>query len=124
MQRPRHVLAVDLFGALVTSLATTFLLASGRMPTGLPTYLLYSLALVALGFFCFDVAAIFRFFDATVALATIAYLNLSYCVAVLMVLYVYRRDTTELCLLYFCVEFSIVIPLACWELTISEQPFV
>ena len=54
MQTPRYLLAVDFFGSIATSLATTFLLASGRMPTGLPTWLLYSLAMVALGFACFE----------------------------------------------------------------------
>ena len=123
MQTPRYLLAVDFFGAIATSLATTFLLASGRMPTGLPTWLLYSLAMVALGFACFDAAAISQFFDARIALATIAYLNLSYCVAVLVVLCVCRREATQLCLFYFCVELAIVIPLAYWELTISKKPF-
>jgi len=123
LQTPLYVLAIDLFGAIATSLATTFLLASGRMPTGLPTWLLYSSALVALGFACFDVAAIFQFLDARIALATIASLNLSYCLAVLVVVSVYRQDITQFCLFYFCIELAIVIPLAWWELAILKKPF-
>ena len=120
-QKSRHVLVVDFFGAMVTSLATVLLLASGLLLTGLPTWLLYAMALVALGFMCIDVAAIFQFFDATIALATMAYLNMSYCIAVLVLLFVYRSETTELGLVYFCVEIGVVIPLAWWEWTISER---
>ena len=121
--KPRHILVVDLFGAIVTTLVTVFLLASERLQTGLPTWLLYSMALVAFGFVCFDVAAIFQFLDAPVALATIAYLNVSYCLAVLLVLCVYRMDITKPCLVYFCFEIGIVTPLAWWEWSISRRRY-
>jgi len=120
---PRHILVVDLSGAIATTLATVFLLASERLQTGLPSWLLYSMALVAFGFVCVDVAAIFQFLDAPVALATIAYLNVSYCLAVLLVLCVYRMHITKPCLVYFCFEIGIVIPLAWWEWSISRERY-
>jgi len=121
IQKPRSVLLLDLFGAIATSLATSFLLASERLPTGLPTWLLYSMALVAAGFACFDAAAITLSFDVSIALARIAVLNLSYCIAVLIALWVYRQDVTELGFVYFCIEICIVLPLAAWEWTISRR---
>ena len=121
MQKPRQVLILDLMGAIVTSLATIFLLASERLPTGLPTWLLYLMALVAIGFVCFDAAAFALFYNLAIALATIAYLNLSYCVTVVFILCVYRRDVTELGFFCFCIEIAIVLPLAAWEWKISRR---
>ena len=126
VQKPRRLLLLDFMGAIATSLATmfllaSFLLASERLPTGLPTWLLYLMALVAAGLACFDIAAITLSLDVAIALGIIAVLNLSYCIAVLIVLWVYRRDVTELGFVYFCIEIAIVLPLAAWEWTISRR---
>lgn len=121
IKEPIVLLVVDLFGAMATSFTMLFLLASERLLTGLPSWLLYSMGLIALGFACIDAAAILRFFEASIALAAIAFLNLGYCVMMLIALFVYRASVTELCWVYCCVEIAIVIPLACWELKIAKQ---
>jgi len=79
------------------------------------------MALVAAGFVCFDTIAIALSLNVAIALGIIVVLNLSYCIAVLIVLWVYRRDVTELGFVYFCIEIAIVLPLAAWEWTISRR---
>jgi hypothetical protein len=118
---PQKLLLVDAVGAAVTAFATYFLLAAERLETGIPTWLLQLLAIVALSFVSFDVVALNRRIDPAVSLRVIAGLNLSYCMIVLASLYVCRRVVTELGWAYFCVEIIIVISLATLELKLAAQ---
>lgn len=121
LENPRRVLIIDLVGASVTSLLTILLLASGLVPTGLPVWLLYSMALTAGGFACFDIAAYFIVPNTKIALAAIAMLNLAYCIGVIVICAVFFQSITLLALLYFAIEIPIILAVASWEFSTARN---
>jgi len=118
---PRKLLLVDAFGAALTAFATVYLLAEERIRTGMPVGLLYTMAIVAACFVCFDLVAFRRRYDPAIPLHFIACANLSYCILVAASLYVYRASVTSLGLAYFCIEIPIVISLAVLEWNIASR---
>lgn len=116
----RKLLLLDFFGALATSLGTGLLLATEVIATGLPTVVLIVMSLVACGFAIFDIVA-YRFVRRTaISLAVVALLNLSYCVAVVILCTMYAQQVTKLGLLYFAIEVPVVLLIVCWELAIAR----
>jgi hypothetical protein len=115
VREPWNILLLDLFGALVTSLATALLLASERVPTGVPSWILYAMAAIALGFACFDAVGLFLVSDPRIPLAVIAILNLIYCVASILICCVHASELTLIGTIYFSFEVVVVAALACWE---------
>ena len=119
---PKHkLLVVDAIGAAATSLATFFLLAMEVIKTGLPTRLLYVLSFLAVCLAAFDLVAIKGRFDSATALRIIACLNLSYCVLVVVLLYLYRQAVTPLGMAYFCIEVAIVLAMSAFELLVASS---
>ena len=116
----RKLLLLDFLGALATSLGTGLLLATEVIATGLPSTILIAMSLIACGFAIFDIVA-YRFVRRTViALAVVAMLNLSYCVAVVILCTMYAQQVTKLGLLYFAIEVPVVLLIVCWDLAIAR----
>ena len=116
----RKLLLLDFFGALATSLGTGLLLASEVITTGLPSTILVVMSLIACGFAIFDIVA-YLFVQRTArALAVVALLNLSYCVAVVIFCTMYAQQVTKLGLLYFAIEVPVVLLIVCWEITVAR----
>lgn len=123
LREPKTLLLFDAFGAAVTASCTWFLLANGRIVTGLPSSLLQGMAIAAACFALFDLAAVFRRLSPALALRIIAVLNASYGLSTLVVLGLYHTTFTSLALAYFAIEISILLPLAFWEWRIASlQP--
>lgn len=116
----RKLLLLDFLGALATSLGTGLLLATEVIATGIPSTILVAMSLIACGFAIFDIVA-YRFVQRTArALAVVAMLNLSYCVAVVIVCTMYAQQVTKLGLLYFAIEVPVVLLMVSWELTVAR----
>jgi hypothetical protein len=118
---PKKILIIDLIGALATASATGLLLATEWFATGVPSWLLCVLAIVAAGYACFDFIGLIRVTNLRIPLAFIAILNLLYCFSTIAICWIYSNELTTFGLLYFLVEVAIVVPLACWELTIASR---
>ncbi len=116
-----RLLFFDLLGALGTTLLTWFVLASEVLPTGLPPKLLYSMAITAGGFACFDFIALLCKLQPTIALKVIAFLNFAYGVGSLLICVIYLQSITLWGLLYFGGEIPILIVLAWIEWTLASR---
>jgi hypothetical protein len=119
LQNPRALLLFDAFGAVLTSIATAHLLAGQRIVTGIPSGILYGLAITAACFACFDLIALSLRLSPAFALRLIASANVAYCVLVLASQYYYRSSATNLGVAYFCMEISIVLSLAVWQWVVA-----
>lgn len=122
VQSPWRILLLDLFGALITALATWILFSTGWLPTGLPTVSLKTMAVVAFSFSCFDAACFFLVSDARKPLKIIAILNLLYVGLSIAICWIYAKDLTLIGMVYFSIEFVLVVSLACWEWKIANRP--
>ena len=119
---PSHkLLVVDAIGAAATALGTFFLLAMEVIKTGLPTGLLYAMCLLAVCLAAFDLVAIKRRFNPATSLRSIACLNLSYCVLVVVSLVLYRQTVTPLGIAYFCIEVAIVVAVSVFEFVVASR---
>ncbi len=119
--QPRHLLILDFVGAIATFLVTMFVLASEWLPTGLPSWLLRSMALVAASFACLDFVMYFFKDKVHLALATIAILNVAYCIASICICFLHYSSVTLLGWIYFAIEVPVVLGIAYWEWSVSKQ---
>jgi hypothetical protein len=119
-REPRILLLLDFSSAVVTSLLAALLLATAILPTGLPTWILYSMSLSAAGFALFDVVSVLRVSDRVRPLFAIGWLNLLYCAGTIVICVMFRSSVTYLGWMYFMLEGVLVIALACWELKIAR----
>ena len=117
---PKNLLLFDFVGALVTSLSTGLLLTT-ILPTGLPVWILFALSITAAGFACVDVVAYCYWPNQCWPVTVVGLLNLSYCVAVIAALLVFRPQITSIGTIYFAIECTIVIPLAVFELMVARH---
>jgi hypothetical protein len=116
---PKNLLLFDFVGALVTSLSTGLLLTT-ILPTGLPVWILFALSITAAGFACVDVVAYCYWPNQCWPVTVVGLLNLSYCVAVIAALLVFRPQISSIGTIYFAIECTIVIPLAVFELMVAR----
>ena len=121
LRDPRKLLLLDAAGATMTALSTYLVLAGGLLPTGIPDTVLHVMAAAAAGFVCFDVAALAIGRDLTVALRSIAGLNVAYAVATIGVLFAHRQTVTPLGAAYLGSEIVVVIALARWEYRVARE---
>jgi hypothetical protein len=112
---PRGMLLLDAAGALVTAGLTGFVLAPGWIPTGLPAVVLYVLAGVAAVYFCISTTSYLRHLNARKTLRYLAFLNLAYAAATLILCALYSNQITVWALIYFPLEALVVAVLARWE---------
>lgn len=116
---PRNLILVDCCGACLTGVATWFLLSSEFLPTGLSGAQLRYMAIVAFCFALIDGMVLAFSWKPSGFLRLIALLNSSYCVWVLLSLYIFQGSVTILGLVYFGIEIPVVLMLAVWEWLIA-----
>jgi hypothetical protein len=119
--KAQNLLLFDGFGACLTFLMNWFLLASGLLQTGLPVFLLESMAVAALCFAVFDFSALVVSWNPTRSLRVIAFLNVSYCLFVLVAIFFHRSSVSLLGFSYFFVELIVVALLARWEWSVATR---
>ena len=101
-------------------MATGLLLATEVIATGLPSTILLIMSLIACSFAIFDIVAYLFVQRTAIALAVVALLNLSYCVAVVILCTMYAQQVTRLGLLYFAIEVPVMLLIVSWELAIAR----
>ena len=117
----KSLLWIDAIGALVTSLTTGLVLATGIIPTGLPAWILFFLSGAALGLAGSDALGLWGIVDCRVALRMVACFNLLYCLAVMIICFAYDHTITPWGVIYFSIESVIVVSLALWEWRVSSD---
>ncbi len=78
------------------------------------------MSLIACSFAVFDIVAYLFVPRTAIALTVVALLNLSYCVAVVILCTMYAQQMTKLGLLYFAIEVPVVLLIVCWELKVAR----
>jgi len=99
-------------GAALTSLLTAGVLASGLLPTGLPSSKLYVFAAAAAGLSLFGLAARATRRSPHRTLRQLAVANLAYGAAALVLCFLHRATLTSWGALYFAGEAAILVALA------------
>lgn len=119
--RARRLLLIDSLGAATTSLVMLFLLASQWIQTGLPSTVLYGLAIAGTVLCAVGGYAFVRRQNPIPTLRFLAFANALYCVAAATICLVYRERVTGLGTLYFSVEIAIILALVVVELSVAAR---
>lgn len=117
----RDWLLLDGVGATLTALSTGLFLATGSIPTGLPSLILWSMAVVASAFACFDFWAALCRSENRWPLSTIGVFNVCYCIVAIGLCLTYGSTLTIQGLIYFSVECCVVIPLGLVEIFVANR---
>ena len=114
-------LMLDGMGATLTALVTGLLLATETVPTGIPTWILVAMTLVATSFAGFDFLALSYASGRTWPLGAIGVLNIFYCVTATIVCLSHWSDLSMLGMVYFGMETLVMIPLATAEIITATK---
>jgi hypothetical protein len=118
----KTILFVDGAGAMVSAVSLGVVLPAIQPWIGMPTYILYPLALVACVFGTYSFSARqFANLSKPIWLRIIIAANLSYCVATLALLGVHASDLTYLGFTYFILELAIVGALVAAEYRVHRN---
>ena len=117
---PTATLALDAFGALVSSVSLGGLLVMFQPWIGMPVGVLYLLAALPVGFGIFDLYALFSQKQLARRLRQVAGLNLFYCLLSLVLTIAFASSLTGLGWAYFGAELAIVIAIVALELAVAN----
>lgn len=118
----RKLFLIDGVGAVVTATLLALLLAPFEPLFGIPSGVVYVLAVVAVGLAVYSLTCfLIRPSNWPTFLQIIAVANLSYCVLTLILLFVYRFEVTALGVAYFVGEIVIVAGMTIYELITVRQ---
>ena len=119
---PRNCFLIDGVGALVTASSLGLLLAPFESLFGMPSRIVYVLAIIAAAFAMYSlVCYLIQPSNWPVFLRVIAVANLSYSVLTILLLFVYRLEVTALGIAYFIGEIIVVSALAIYELITARR---
>jgi len=120
---PRKVFLIDGIGALVSMILHGFVMIRLETYIGMPRVVLYYLAFAASCFAFYSFACfLFSQDNWRSLLKIIAFVNLSYCLATLILILYFSQSLTSLGLLVFFLEIGIVSTLAIleWKKAVSK----
>lgn len=119
---PKSIFLLDGLGALVSAIMLGLVLPMLQHLIGMPTNILYYLAMAAVAF------AIYSFSCSIIVpkkwrtfLKIIAYVNLTYCIVSILLVFNFYSQLTKLGIAYFTIEKIIVIYIAMLELKIAKS---
>jgi predicted membrane-bound spermidine synthase len=121
-QQPRKIFLIDALGAMLTATLLAFLLAPFEHFFGMPSHILYFLAMIAMIFACYSLACFFIVkHNWQLFLKIIAIANLMYCVLSVGLVVQYYQVITLWGIVYFSLEVILVVALVILEWKVTKK---
>lgn len=121
--RPKLLLIIDGFGALLSFVLLAFVLPVFQDEIGITINTLYFLAAFPLLYLLYDFVCVFFIKENLLghSLKLVAYFNIVYCLISLSTIFIHVKTITWLGVLYFTIEVMIILILAIIELKVANK---